>query len=88
MKNKYNLFLELYNYIDNYQKNNDITFSSLPIDNHCKLIFNFKNQILEFIFSNSILRDDCLLNIPEEYMSQMFIRKDDETKVICYLLEN
>ena len=65
MKNIYKII----EYIDTWQKQNDFNFKVLPIDEHSHLIFNYKNQIYDFVFSNKIKREKCRLSIPQELLN-------------------
>ena len=65
MNNKINI-TKIIDYISKWQKENDFNFKVLPNDEHSSLVFNHKNQIYRFIFSNKFKRDKCRLSIPKE----------------------
>lgn len=78
------MLLELQLYIKNWQKENDSDFKSLPIDNHSKLIFNHKNEIIVFIFSNKTLRDKCKRSIPLNLTADYDLIVDQEDGFTYY----
>lgn len=74
---------KIINYISNWQLENDSEFKPVPTDNHSKLIFNYKNKIFTFIFSNQELRDKCKDSLSLE-ISYNYIISNDEDGITFY----
>lgn len=81
-----NYLYELIEYINSWQKENDIDFKVLPIDEHSHLIFNYKNQIYDFIFSNKIKREKCRLSIPQKLLDNYQYAIEQENGFTFYYL--
>ena len=64
-----NNFNELRTYIRSWQIKYDKDFKPLPIDEHSSLVFNHKNEIIKFVFSNERIREECRASIPSEYLA-------------------
>lgn len=79
-----NIF-KIIEYIINWQKENDSDFKTVPIDEHSHLVFNHKNQIYRFIFSDKYKRDGCRLNIPRELMTNYPYMLEQEDGFTYYL---
>ena len=77
-------FVKLRNFIKNWQKQNDKNFKLLPNDEHSKLIFHHNNEIIEFIFSTSILRDKCMRSIPKDFLNQYNYMINQENGMTYY----
>ena len=71
-------------FVEEWQKNNDKDFKTLPIDEHSKLIFNFGNRIYEFIFSNNCLRDKCKEELSNDIISEFTYIVDQEDGFTFY----
>ena len=61
---------EIIKFISLWQIENDSDFTVLPNDDHSSLIFNHKNQIYKFVFSNKHKRELCRLRIPHELLNE------------------
>lgn len=79
-----NIF-KIIEYIVNWQNEYDSEFKTIPIDEHSHLIFNHKNQIYRFIFSNKYKRDRCRLNIPMDLMNNYHYMIEQEDGFTYYL---
>lgn len=77
--------IEIIKYINAWQKNNDVDFKSIPIDNHSYLIFNHKNQIYRFIFSNDNMRNICRASIPQKLLNNYDYMIEQEDGFTYYL---
>ena len=80
------LLLNVYKFINDWQLKYDKGFKPIPIDNHFLLIFNHKNQIVSFTFSNKNLRDLCKDDIPLDLLSEYDYLSEDDNKIIFYKL--
>ena len=80
-----NKLFKLIDYINKWQKENDNNFKILPIDEHSYLIFNHKNQIYKFAFSNKHKRDECRLNIPLDILEDYCYMMEQEDGFTYYL---
>lgn len=79
-----NIF-KIIEYIVNWQNEHDSEFKTIPIDEHSHLIFNHKNQIYRFIFSNKYKRERCRLNIPMDLMNNYHYMIEQEDGFTYYL---
>lgn len=80
-----NDIFKIIDYIINWQQENDSEFKTLPIDEHSHLVFNHKNQIYRFIFSNKHKRDMCRLSIPRELINDYHYMIEQEDGFTFYL---
>lgn len=80
------LVFDIIKFITNWQIENDSEFTVLPNDKHSVLIFNHKNQIYKFIFSNKHKREMCRLRIPHELLNQYQFMIEQEDGFTYYLL--
>lgn len=80
------LVFDIIKFIINWQIENDSEFTVLPNDEHSTLIFNHKNQIYKFIFSNKHKREMCRLRIPHELLNQYQFMIEQEDGFTYYLL--
>ena len=80
------LVFDIIKFITNWQIENDSEFTVLPNDEHSALIFNHKNQIYKFIFSNKHKREMCRLRIPHELLNQYQFMIEHEDGFTYYLL--
>lgn len=71
--------IEIIKFINNWQNTNDENFKTLPNDEHSYLVFNHKNQIFRFVFSNKYKRDKCRRDIPLNLLNNYdyFIEQED-----------
>lgn len=63
-----NNIFKIIKFITNWQNVNDKDFKNLPVDELSSLIFNYKNQIYKFIFSNKYIRQQCISSIPQNLL--------------------
>ena len=82
-----NNFEKLRNYIKRWQKDNDLNFKAIPIDNHSYLIFNHYNETVSFIFSNKYLRDECRLSIPIELLKDYTYINENDNQITFYNIQ-
>ena len=80
-----NNILKIIEHINNWQKENDLDFQTIPNDEHSSLIFHHKNQIYKFIFSTESKRDKCRLNIPYELLDNYHYMIEQEDGFTYYL---
>lgn len=86
MKNKMkNKMFDIIKYIDIWQKENDLEFKTLPIDDHSHLVFNHGRHIYRFIFSSKQKRDECVLHIPKELIEEYQYIIEQEDGLTYYL---
>lgn len=77
--------IEICNFINNYQKEFDIDFKCIPIDEHEYITLNIKNVIIKFIFSNKLLQMNCISQIPQELLSNVkMVSQQEDTGYTIY----
>lgn len=77
---------KLIEFISQWQIENDSEFLPLPVDEHSSIIFNFKNHIHKFIFSNESKRNACKDAIPIELLSQFSYFSETDEGLTYYVL--
>lgn len=81
-----NNIFKIINYINDWQLKNDNEFKIIPNDNHSYLIFNHKNQIYKFVFSNKYKRNKCVSTIPIELLENYSYIMEQEDGLTYYLI--
>ena len=82
-----NNIFKIIKYIRAWQNDNDKDFKMLPNDEHACLIFNHKNQIYKFVFSNKYKRDKCRLSIPIDLQMSYDYMIEQEDGFTYYVLK-
>lgn len=80
-----NNIIDIIKFISDWQNEYDNDFKPIPIDEQSTLIFNCKNQIYKFIFSDVYKRNKCRAAIPRKLMTDFTYMIEQEDGFTYYL---